>query len=180
MAIEAESEGGSSPSYYSVLGVDVDSTVEEIRRAYRRLAMRWHPDRWTKTPSLLGKAKRKFQQIQEAYSVLSDPRKRSLYDAGFYDPDEEQDEGFCDFVREMTVLIAQSRKKRKYYSMEEIQSMWMEMAEGFGYDEGSSPLSSFSNSQDSNSCKKRRCDVNVGNARDSGLDMYGTSNYFQL
>lgn len=70
--------------------------------------------------------------------------------------------------------------QRKYYSMEEIQSMWMEMAEGFGYDEGSSPLSSFSNSQDSNSCKKRRCDVNVGNARDSGLDMYGTSNYFQL
>lgn len=52
----------------------------------------WHPDRWTKRPSLLSEAKRKFQQIQEAYSVLSDQRQRTLYDAGLYDPDEEDEE----------------------------------------------------------------------------------------
>lgn len=57
-------------SYYNVLGVSSDSNMEEIRRAYRKLAMQWHPDKWTKTPSLLGQAKRKFQQIQEAYSGM--------------------------------------------------------------------------------------------------------------
>lgn len=57
-------------SYYNVLGVSSDSNVEEIKRAYRKLAMQWHPDRWTNTPSLLGEAKHKFQQIQEAYSGM--------------------------------------------------------------------------------------------------------------
>ncbi|KAL6295179.1 hypothetical protein ACE6H2_003321 [Prunus campanulata] len=130
-----EAEQG-SPSYYSVLGVSSDSSIEDIRRAYRKLAMQWHPDRWTRTPSLLGEAKRKFQLIQEAYSesssgvlidliqllfnpvflvligaVLSDQRKRTVYDAGLYDPDEEDDEGFCDFVQEMVSLMAESRRE---------------------------------------------------------------------
>lgn len=66
--LEMESGGGSSPSYYSILGVSEGSSDEELRRAYRKLAMQWHPDKWTKNPSLLGEAKRRFQQIQEAYS----------------------------------------------------------------------------------------------------------------
>ncbi|XP_024047814.1 uncharacterized protein LOC18053553 isoform X2 [Citrus clementina] len=111
--MEAESERKVQPSYYSVLGVSVHSSVEEIRRAYRKLAMQWHPDRWTKTPSLLGKAKVKFQEIQEAYSVLSDERKRTLYDAGLYDPEEEEEEGFSDFVQEMLSLMAEARKELK-------------------------------------------------------------------
>lgn len=61
---------GSSTSYYNVLGVSSDSNVDEIRRAYRKLAMQWHPDKCTRSPSLLGEAKRKFQQIQEAYSGM--------------------------------------------------------------------------------------------------------------
>lgn len=91
------------------------------------MLQQWHPDRWTRTPSLLGEANHKFQQIQEAYSgivflcmdvlsrlvvfvstfsfcviepvlffgdraVLSDPKKRTMYDAGMYDPQEEEDE----------------------------------------------------------------------------------------
>lgn len=79
-------------SYYSILGVNSECSGEEIRRAYRKLAMQWHPDRWTRNPCLLGEAKRRFQQIQEAYSVLSDQRKRTMYDAGLYDPDDDQDE----------------------------------------------------------------------------------------
>ncbi|XP_010274644.1 PREDICTED: dnaJ homolog subfamily B member 8-like isoform X2 [Nelumbo nucifera] len=98
----------SSTSYYNVLGVDKNSSVTDIRNAYRRLAMQWHPDRWTRTPSLLGEAKRKFQQIQEAYSVLSDEGKRTMYDAALcYDPDDEtEDEGLTDFVQEMLSLMA--------------------------------------------------------------------------
>ncbi|KAF5451015.1 hypothetical protein F2P56_031318 [Juglans regia] len=108
MQMEADKE---PLSYYGVLGVGMNSSAEELRRAYRKLAMQWHPDRWTKTPSLLGQAKRKFQQIQEAYSVLSDQRKRTLYDAGLYDTDDEQDEGFSDFLQEMVSLMKQTRKE---------------------------------------------------------------------
>lgn len=121
----------SSASYYNILGVGVDSSVEEIRRAYRRLAMQWHPDRWTRTPSLLGEAKRRFQKIQEAHEVLSDHKKRSLYDAGLFDPEDEEDEGFCDFVEEMMSLMSQTRREEKGYSMEELQTMFMDLAQQF-------------------------------------------------
>ncbi|XP_076951197.1 uncharacterized protein LOC143624419 [Bidens hawaiensis] len=100
-------------SYYNILGVSVDSSDEEIRRAYRKLAMQWHPDKWTTNPSFLGKTKRKFQQIQEAYSVLSDPKKRSIYDVGMYDPQEEVDEGFADFMQEMSSLMKDVKREVK-------------------------------------------------------------------
>ncbi|XAR63629.1 hypothetical protein NMG60_11023644 [Bertholletia excelsa] len=128
--MEAESRE-SSRSYYSVLGVAADSSDEEIRRGYRKLAMRWHPDKWTRSPALLGEAKHKFQQIQEAYSVLSDKDKRAMYDAGLYDPDEEVDEGFSDFLQEMMSLMADVRREGKVCSMEELQNMFAEMARGF-------------------------------------------------
>ncbi|GKU98056.1 hypothetical protein SLEP1_g11109 [Rubroshorea leprosula] len=64
-------------------------------------------------------------------TVLSDHRKRILYDAGLYDPEDEEDEEFCDFVNEMMSMMAQTRKEEKYYSMEELQRMFMEMAQGF-------------------------------------------------
>ncbi|XP_057753474.1 uncharacterized protein LOC130973090 isoform X2 [Arachis stenosperma] len=105
-------ESGERECYYRILGVSSDSSFQEIKRAYRKLAMQWHPDRWTKNPSLLGEAKRKFQQIQEAYSVLSDQKKRTMYDAGLYDPEEEEDE-------------------EKECGLEDLQSMFMEMLEGF-------------------------------------------------
>lgn len=124
-------EGSLSSSYYSILGVSSDSSLDEIRRAYRKLAMQWHPDRWTRTPSLLSEAKCKFQNIQEAYSVLSDPKKRSMYDAGLYDPQEEEVEDFSDFVDEMVSLMAEVRREEKVYGLEELQDMFMEMAEGF-------------------------------------------------
>ncbi|XP_059655398.1 uncharacterized protein LOC132302528 isoform X2 [Cornus florida] len=122
-----------SPSYYTILGVPTHSPDDEIRHAYRKLAMQWHPDKWTRAPSLLGEAKRKFQQIQEAYSVLSDRRKRTIYDAGLYDPHEEEDEDFSDFLKEMVSLMDQVRKENKCYSMEELQSMFMEMSQGFEF-----------------------------------------------
>ncbi|KAL8142044.1 hypothetical protein V2J09_015076 [Rumex salicifolius] len=113
-------------SYYTVLGVNSNSSLSEIRRAYRRLAMQWHPDRWASTPSLLGEANRKFQKIQEAYSVLSDPAKRTVYDAGLYDPTDEYDEGFCGFMQEMLDLMAQVKEEEKGCSLEELQNMFSE------------------------------------------------------
>lgn len=126
MSLNLEME---STSYYSVLGVSTDSSAQEIKRAYRKLAMQWHPDRWTRTPSLLGEAKRKFQKILEAYSVLSDQRKRALYDAGLYDPEDEV--GLFDFVQELVSLMDQTRGEDKNYSLEDVQKMFLEIAQGF-------------------------------------------------
>ncbi|XP_075522339.1 uncharacterized protein LOC142555383 [Primulina tabacum] len=127
-----------SPSLYRVLGVCVYSSDEEIRRAYLKLAMQWHPDKWARNPSLLGEAKQKFQKIQEAYSVLSDRKRRRLYDAGLYGLDVEEEvevEGFSDFLQEMVSLINDARKEEKIYSPKELQSMFWDMARGFGIHE---------------------------------------------
>ncbi|MHA1775393.1 MAG: molecular chaperone DnaJ [Promethearchaeia archaeon] len=61
--------------YYEVLGVDRSASTDDIKRAFRKLAMKWHPDR-NKSPE----AQNKFKEINEAYMVLSDPEKREKYD----------------------------------------------------------------------------------------------------
>ena len=66
-----------SSDYYSVLGVPKDASEEDIKRAYRKLAMKYHPDVATEPGSA-----EKFKEIGEAYEVLSDPQKRSTYDRG--------------------------------------------------------------------------------------------------
>ena len=62
--------------YYQTLGVDRSAKPEEIKRAYRKLAMKYHPDRNAGNKQ----AEEKFKTINEAYQVLSDPEKRSRYD----------------------------------------------------------------------------------------------------
>ena len=61
--------------YYSVLGVTVESNEDEIRHAYHRLALRYHPDKNQEED-----AEEKFKEIAEAYDVLTDTQKRNLYD----------------------------------------------------------------------------------------------------
>lgn len=63
--------------FYTLLGVDRNASDAEIKKNYRRLAMKFHPDRNKDNPEA---AEAKFKQIKEAYEVLSDPKKRSAYD----------------------------------------------------------------------------------------------------
>ena len=69
--------------YYKTLGVAENASPEEIKSAYRKLAMKWHPDRWANgTEEEKKKAEDEFKKVAEAYGVLSDEEKRRQYDSG--------------------------------------------------------------------------------------------------
>src|SRR5262252_4757879 len=69
--------------YYEVLGVKKDASDDEIKKAYRKLARQYHPDRNPGDKQ----AEAKFKEVQDAYDVLSDKTKREQYDRfGFQDP----------------------------------------------------------------------------------------------
>lgn len=63
--------------YYKVLGVKKTAKDRELKKAYHKLALKWHPD---KNPDKKEVATKKFEQISEAYEILSDPEKRRIYD----------------------------------------------------------------------------------------------------
>jgi DnaJ-class molecular chaperone len=80
--------------YYEVLGVTEDASDADLKKAYRKAALKWHPD---KNPDDAEHAAKMFQTVAEAYGVLSDPQKKAYYDqngkAGL-DETKGDDEGF--------------------------------------------------------------------------------------
>src|SRR5947209_19874976 len=71
----------SKQDYYKTLGIGRDASDEDIRKAYRRLARKYHPDLNPGDKA----AEDRFKSVQEAYDILSDKKKRQMYDqVGFY------------------------------------------------------------------------------------------------
>src|SRR5688572_32460555 len=62
--------------FYEVLGVNRDASDEDIKKSYRKLAMKWHPDRNPENP----KAEEHFKEAKLAYEILSDSKRRTAYD----------------------------------------------------------------------------------------------------
>ena len=66
-----------SKNYYDILNVTKNADENEIKKSYKKLAMKWHPDKNTENKN---ESEKKFKEISEAYQVLSDPQKREIYD----------------------------------------------------------------------------------------------------
>ncbi|KAK8628024.1 hypothetical protein V6N13_063736 [Hibiscus sabdariffa] len=78
-------DNSNSKDYYKILEVDYDATDENIRLNYRKLALKWHPDKHKGDSAVTAK----FQEINEAYNVLINPEKRFEYDlTGIYEIDK--------------------------------------------------------------------------------------------
>ena len=64
-------------SLYEVLGLSRDATADDIKKAYKKAALKYHPDKNTDDPQT---AEEQFKKVTEAYTILSDPEKRTMYD----------------------------------------------------------------------------------------------------
>ncbi|KAK3128612.1 hypothetical protein QOZ80_6BG0464130 [Eleusine coracana subsp. coracana] len=124
--VQDDASGG---DLYAVLGLKKECTDADLRVAYRRLAMIWHPDRCSASGGSVRveEAKERFQEIQGAYSVLSDSNKRFLYDVGVYDTEDDDDDdlsGMGDFLGEMADMMSQATPTE---SFEELQQLFVDM-----------------------------------------------------
>ncbi|XP_042480399.1 dnaJ homolog subfamily B member 6-like isoform X2 [Macadamia integrifolia] len=162
-----------STDFYAVLGLKKECTASELRNAYKKLALRWHPDRCSASgnSNLEDEAKKNFQSIQEAYSVLSDANKRFLYDLGAYDGDDNDENGMGDFLGEMAVKMKETKSSEKgKESFEDLQELFDEMFQSDP--DASPPAPSFSsiNFHNDNSNENKRACSGLKSQRSSNFD----------
>jgi curved DNA-binding protein len=106
--------------YYKVLGVSQTATVDEIKRAYRRLALRYHPDK-TRGDKAAGE---KFMEINEANQVLSDPEKRKKYDRFGADWKRYEEAGAQPGGFDWSKYASQGGAQKQRMSAQEFESMF--------------------------------------------------------
>ena len=76
--------------YYKILKINNNATPEEIKKAYRKLAPKYHPDKTHGSDEAKKNSEKMFRDVTEAYQVLSDPKKKQMYDSGINPEDPEQ------------------------------------------------------------------------------------------
>ncbi|KAJ6348029.1 hypothetical protein OIU76_004511 [Salix suchowensis] len=178
-------EKGKNNDFYQVLGLNKECSATELRSAYKKLALRWHPDRCSASGNskFVEEAQQKFQAIQQAYSVLSDTNKRFLYDVGVYDSDDDEN-GMGDFLNEMAVMMSQTKPtmKRKLLfvlllmrdgkhgeSFEELRELFDEMFQedlnSFGIDSQAAPSHVSSNGSSNSNNERVSVDMNLGKTK---------------
>lgn len=78
--------------YYQILGVDKNASESEIKKAYKKLAIKWHPDKNNQSDEQQKLAEKTFRDVNDAYTVLSDAKKRNQFDNGI-DPHNPEEAG---------------------------------------------------------------------------------------
>lgn len=99
--------------YYSILGVNKDASAEQIKKAHRKLALKYHPDKNAESKD----AEAQFKTVQEAYDVLSDAKKREQYDAARAMEDPRN---------------SWFQNAQRFNSMDDLQSMWDQILRNHG------------------------------------------------
>ncbi|CAA2957466.1 Hypothetical predicted protein [Olea europaea subsp. europaea] len=176
-------EDDKSNDFYAVLGLKKECTAVELKIAYKKQALKWHPDRCAASGNskYVEEAKKKFQAIQQAYSVLSDVNKRFLYDVGVYDCHDHEDEaGMGDFLNEMAEMMNQNNSNDNGgESLGELQELFDEIFQSdieafssFSHSSTPSVCSSF-NGISSASNKRDSSEISSGNLKVGGTQFEG-------
>jgi len=104
---------------YMILGVSRNSTIDEIRKEFKKLVLKWHPDKHNETEEKKIFAEKKFKEINSAYHILIDPYKREIYDKTGKDENIEQK--------------SEDNNKKYNYKRERSRDQSEYMKEGFHY-----------------------------------------------
>ncbi|SAL04205.1 molecular chaperone DnaJ [Caballeronia calidae] len=116
---------------YETLGVDEHATDEEIKRAYRKAAMRCHPDRNAGNEDA---ARAKFQEIKEAYAILSDPAQREVYDRIYAEEMRRWEEHMRQEEAEREAREAKEREAREALYAERVSLAMRFASQGYNRD----------------------------------------------
>ena len=107
------------PDYYAALEIPSTATQGEIKRSYRRLVRRYHPDLHSQASDRASEANKHIKTLNEAYAVLSNPQKRALYDAQRHKAEERQ------------TVDRQALRRKQEQTKQEPKMTWVEGIFGF-------------------------------------------------
>ena len=116
--------------FYKILDVRPDSSQEDIRKSFKKLAHQWHPDKNCETPEMREHAEKMFRDVNEAYNLLTDPRKRKIYDEGGHPDDpnsafhnsEESTDPFTEYFASQPESRKRSRSRERNYEKKRTDS----------------------------------------------------------